>query len=193
MKTWLWFAVAPVALIAAHSAAPPLEERLTAPGSMTAVQVTPFSLPAGVDQVPPRAVQSERPIRLAAFGILAPSEAKVLTRSKGISDVFALQSVLMVGDEAIAVIDGNQVRKGDRLAGGYSVASIETDAVHLTGPAVKGRKRASRVLHFPEYRDVEPVRFAPKVVKQSSAPAGSKTDTMDMEKNYKQILEMLKL
>ena len=198
MKAWLWFVVVPVVLAAAYSAAPELENRLMGPGE-AAVAVAPVNLPSGVEKAKPTAAPADRDIRLAAFGILAPVESKTLTPSRGISDVFSLQSVLVVGGKTSAVIDGNLVRPGDKLGGGYRVARIESNAVWLTGPAVpvvKGQRRRkppTHVLHFPEYGDEIPMSSEPRVVQQSAAPTGAKASPAELEKTYRQILEMLKL
>ncbi|MDZ4202956.1 MAG: hypothetical protein U1C96_12515 [Gallionella sp.] len=188
MKTWLWFAVAPVALIAAHSAAPPLEEELMGRGAQ-AVAVVPVTLPAGIDQAGEPTVQAERPIRLAAFGVTT-DDVGGLPSSKSVAERFALQSVLMVGKEGTAVIGGTLVRRGDMLGGVYRVAKIESQAVWLRGPDPLSGKNSSHVLRFPEYRDAPSAAPRAVVRPATGQPAGGgKT----FDQSHQQILEMLKL
>ena len=116
-----------------------------------------------------------------------------------------LQSILMTGKEGVAVVDGNMVRKGDKV-GDYRVAKIEPHAVTLAitrtksvtvGKAVKQESTEEvKELHFPEYYDVDMPAAKVKVASTpgTAAPAPEqKPNQAELEQNYKQILEKLKL
>ena len=94
----------------------------------------------------------------------------------------------MAGGNASAVIDDKLVHRGDKLSGGYRVERIESQVVWLSGP------KGSEALRFPEYKDPVPVTApAPAAGLQAPAAPEQKADRAESEKNYRQILQMLKL
>jgi hypothetical protein len=213
MRAWSWFAITPVALLAAYWAAPPLEAGMS--GNIpAATAVAPLNLPNIAEKPAPKAVNpADKDIRFAAFGIVVPSPIKIIPKTKLASEIFSLQSILMTGKSGSAVIDGVLVHPGDIVGSYYRVAKIEPQAVWLAAPhakeakPAKGAKRGKsvkevlEVLRFPEYQDrVLPVALAsaptphtPAVSSQPSAAPAPNTGAGGMERDYKQILEKLKL
>lgn len=214
MRALSWFAITPVALMAAYWAAPTLEGSFTG-HDPAVVAVAPVNLPDVAEKPAPKAVNTAaRDIHLAAFGVIVPNAVKIIPRSKQASEVFALQSILMAGKSGSAVVDGKLVRPGDWVGGYYRIAKIEPRTVWLSIKRVhqvktvlrgKGGKPGAEVtkdvvkeelepLRFPEYRDEPTAQVMPAdmTLRMPAAP-GQPTGQSDLEKNYKQILEMLKL
>ena len=212
MKAWSWFAVTPVVLAVAYSATPPLVASLTGHNA-AAVAITRVELPVETGVPAAKVAQAGQEINLSSFGVLAPNGEKFIVGGKPVEAALALQSVLLTDGGGVAVVDGNMVRRGDMLGGGYRVVKIEPRAVWLAIKRTKNVKVGKRirkvskeelkVLHFPEYldADLEAAKLAtmrtsyPVPGSGTPAPAapGQKTERIELEKNYKQILEMLKL
>ncbi|MEJ1959821.1 MAG: hypothetical protein WDM70_10685 [Nitrosomonadales bacterium] len=208
MKAWSWFVVTPLVAGAAYWASPILVSSLT---SHTASAVTIAQLDLPVDEAKPAdkvADAAKQDIDYSSFGSLEKSSPKMISKVKPPVE-FALQSVLMTGGDAIAVVDGNLVHQGDQVGSGYRVVKIEPEAVWLAirritnvkvGKKVKQESRDElKVLHFPEYRDLDmdaDARSAanvPSLPTQTAAASGQTAGQMELEKDYKQILEKLKL
>jgi hypothetical protein len=206
MKAWSWFVVVPIVLAAAYWATPMLVTSLTGHNA-AAVTITQISLPDEVGKPAAKAADAAaREINYAAF---PRDESIVQVKSTG--PVFALQSVMLSDGVGVAVVDGKPVRKGDQVGGGYRVFKIEPLAVWLaitrttTVPVSKHSKRLKKVtkdefkvLHFPIYRDadMEAMLASDSTPKPAILPPpapGQNAGQMDLDKNYKQILEMLKL
>lgn len=211
MKAWSWFAVPPVVLAAAYSATPLLVTGLTGHNA-AAVTIAQLNLPADIGKPAPKTAGiAGREILYTVFGDLAQGGAAIPIKHVGpvapvhVPATFALQSILMTNGEGVAVLNGNQVRQGDKVDDGYSVARIEPHAVWLTikrtrtvkvGKKIKRETREElRALHFPEYRDMdmagEKLAAAPKP--QVTAAPEPKPGQIELEKDYKEILEKLKL
>ena len=202
MKAWSWFVVVPIVAAAAYWAAPMLVTSMTGHNA-AAVTITQINLPDELDKPAPKAADAiAREINYAAF----PRDETLTKLNPG--PAFALQSVLMTDGVGVAVVDGNLVRKGDSVGAGYRVVKIEPQAVWLAikrtattkvGKRVKKTtKDEFKVLHFPEYRDgdMEPTLASNPIAQPGVLPPvapASKAGQMDADKNYKQILEMLKL
>jgi len=200
MKAWSWFVVTPVVMVAAYSATPVLVDRLTGHNA-AAVTIAQIDLPVEVEKPADKEADAAgREINYAAF---ATDESRAIAKTKSVTAEFALQSILMADGVGVAVVNGNFVRLGDKVGNGYRVVRIEPQAVWLavkrtanTGKHTpQGSKDEVKVLHFPEYRDVDMAvtNQASNPGAQLSAAPEQKIERAELEKNYKQILEMLKL
>jgi hypothetical protein len=150
---------------------------------------------------------AEREINYYSFGDLANDGR----RAKRGPVEPVLQSILMTDRGAIAIVDGAKVRPGDKVGDGYRIVKIEPRAVWLAikhtanvqvGKSIKQvSKDELKILHFPEYRDrdLEVANLAANPGAPLPASSGQKGATaqkpeqIELEKNYKQILEKLKL
>ena len=212
MKAWSWFAVTPVVLAVAYSATPLLVGGLVGKKA-EAVAIEPVNLP--VAEVKPAAAKpadaADREIKYYVFGDLA-NGVRLISKPKPAHEVpveFSLQSILMTNGNGVAVVDGRPVHQGDNVGSGYRVHKIEPNAVWLaikrTRDVItknkKGVKRTTkvtkdelRVLHFPEYRDLDlqATKLAASPVAPVPAASGQKPEQVELEKKYKQILEQLK-
>ncbi len=188
MKAWSWFLVLPLVLVVAYFLAPTLKHGM-ASQPVEVVGVAPLNLPNIVNRpMSGMANMSEREIQFAAFGIVTPTDAKTISRSRPPGDAFSLQSILMTGNSGSAVIDGNLVHPGDIIGAGYRIAKIDAHSVWLSDPRVqteKHKKREYQVLRFPEYQD-----YAAQT-QTLDAPGHMTREGVD--KDYRKILEMLKL
>lgn len=206
MKTWGWFAVTPVMLAVAYSATPVLVDHLTG-NNAAAVTIAQIDLPVEVAKPEAKAADTTgREINYAAF---ATDQSRAIASAKPVTAQFALQSILMTDGVGVAVVNGNLVRRGDKVGNDYIVVRIEPQAVWLAvkrsavtkdGKSIRQfSKDEVKVLHFPEYRDddasVTNMASNPAMNSgtQPSATPQQKIDRAELEKNYKQILEMLKL
>jgi len=211
MRAWSWFAIAPVALMAAYWAGPTLEGKFTGHDAAV-VSVAPVNLPDIAERPAPKAVNiAARDIHLAAFGVVVPNAMKIIPRTKRASDVFALQSILVAGKTRSAVIDGKLVRPGDTVGGYYRIAKIEPQAVWLSIKRVqqvkvvkRGKdgkrvetmksvtKEESEILRFPEYQDAMTAQVSPGMTSLTPVAPGQNTNLCSGA-DCRKILEMLKL
>lgn len=189
MNAWSWFAIPPVLLAIAYMATTMLSANLTV---RDAVTVTLPDLPVEAGQAKAQLVaepDAEREIRYAAFGGQPPNRVTPKQKPAPVAPEFTLQSILVTDTDQIAVVNGNFVRQGDKV-GGYRVFRIAPQAVWLE--ASQPSKDRFKVLHFPEYREVDAGPAANPVATLPAAP--DKTpDLIELEKSYQQILEKLKL
>jgi hypothetical protein len=195
MRAWSWFLVTPLALLVAYYSAPTLKASLTTQEGAPTL-VAPLNLPSIAELTAHNVPRAEREIHFAAFGIVTPIDAKTITRLRPPAAVFDLQSILMMGDSGTAVIDGDLVHPGDIIGAGYRVARIESGAVWLSDPRAKPAKRGEeryQVLRFPEYRDHAVVPQPVHGVVPRGSSRGQTPGQGGAEKDYRKILEMLKL
>jgi len=149
---------------------------------------------------------AERQIDYSSFGDLSSSTQKTVSRKPVVVPVeFALQSILMTGADGVAVVNGNLVRQGDQVGGGYRVVKVEPEAVWLAikrttsvkvGKKIRQQSKDElKVLHFPELRDgdMDATKLAGNSGAQAPVAPEQRAGQIELEKNYKQILEMLKL
>ena len=202
MKAWSWFTVTPMLLVAAYSATPMLVDSLTGHNA-AAVTITQIDLP--VEIVKPATTAADAAGREINYAAFATDESKAIAKTKPVTAEFALQSILITDGVGVAVVNGNMVRQGDKVGNGYRVVRIEPQAVWLAvKPASNtkigaGNQQVSKdrlkILHFPEYRDDDLTATKPASIPgaQLSATPEPKVERAELEKNYKQILEMLKL
>ena len=207
--------MAPAVLAGAYWATPMLVTSL-AGHNAAAVTIAQLDLPADVVKPAPKAADAaKREVDYSAFGSLAANDNKPVLKAKSVLPavhvpmVFTLQSILMTGENGVAVVNGNLVRQGDKVGDGYRVVKVEPDAVWLgirrTTSVQVGKKFVEqtkdelKVLHFPELRDDDvptttlAANAAPKSGTQVPETPEQKAGQIELEKNYKQILEMLKL
>lgn len=209
-QVWTWFLAPPAALLAAYylsgsvagQVAPLLPPPTVATLQLPAAVVAALQRPA--DAAPPAQAYAALPhnIQLSAFGIITPAELARIPAGRLLPparELFRLESVLVVGERRLAVIDGQLYQVGQAVSRRYRLVQIEPDGVWLSGP------RGREALRFPEWRDAPPVAVAaaPPVALQpppragQAAPSGLGTPRSNpagaLESEYRKILEMLKL
>ena len=201
MTIWTWFLAPPAAFLAAYTLGPSLIGQpapLPPPPAVQALQLSPALLAAAQRPALPAPHHPDaqpRDIRLAAFGIIVPTElARVPARAvvPPAHQLFRLDSVLVAGEQRLAAINGDLFRVGDRVSRRYRLQAIEPDVVWLAGP------RGREALRFPEWRDAPPPvpLAAPPVALQPAQRAQPSTPANPagmLESEYRKILEMLKL
>ena len=209
MKAWSWFAVTPAVFAAAYWATPMLVTRLTG-NNVAAVTIAQLNLPDEAAKPAAKAADTAgKEIKYAAFSSSELSSANAKAGGP-VTPEFVLQSVMLTDGVHVAVVNGNLVREGDKVGDGYRVAKVEPDAVWLAikstsnvkvGKKIKQQtKDEMKVLHFPKIRDVDMEAEAklassqvPRSGAQNPASPGQAAGQVELEKDYKQILEKLKL
>jgi len=206
MKAWSWFAITPAVLAGAYWATPVLVNSLTGHNA-AAVTIAQLNLPVDEARPESKAAEARREINYASFGALGTNERKFIPRGKPVEMEFTLQSVMTSGNEGVAILNDKMVRQGDQVGGGYRVVKVEPNAVWLAitrttsvkvGKKIKQETRDElKVVHFPELKDgdMPDTKLAGNTPTQPAAAVSpeQKAGQVELEKNYKQILEMLKL
>jgi hypothetical protein len=216
MKAWIWFAVVPASLAAAYATTPGLVIALSG-HEATAVTIAQLDLPTETEKPTSKEAVASHDIDYSSFGSLIGGRSVIKEKPTPppppLPRVFTLQSILTSGASGVAVIDGNVVRTGDQLGDGFRVAKIDSREVWLTakrtttqmadvkvfeGKKVRKAKKPkavvteeSRVLHFPEYRDID--MQSQRLPSTAANASVQKPGQAELEKDYKQILDKLKL
>jgi len=145
-------------------------------------------------------------IRLAAFGVVALPVPHAVPGAPGLlaaapqppaaAELLRLESVLVVGERRLVVINGILYEVGDRIQQRYRLVQVEPDRVWLEGP------RGREALQLPDWSTIQNAQ-APAAVLQ--LPAAPRTPSQPRQSNqntspaaaidaqYRKILDMLKL
>ncbi len=160
--------------------------------------VTQITLPPGIELLAPT---GPRPplgyLELGAFGFTKPPKIVVAKPSVPLpvvpvaSDIFVVDSVLLGNHPETATIGNRVVKVGDKLDDTYTVVAIARDGVWVRGQANREEEKIGfRAL---DATPVKPVAEVSELPSNKSLPAGPVTPPPDNLRDFRQLLEMLKL
>jgi len=218
MRFWLWFLAPPAIFMAAYyltDAVSALAVPPPPPPAVAELQLAQALLDAaGRPLQPAQNGHGVRDIRLAAFGVGALPEAQRVPSAPVVpsapsvpglqaserpfaADLLRLESVLVVGERRVVVINGILYEVGDRIQQRYRLLQVEPDRVWLEGP------RGREALVLPDWAAathsaqapaaVLQLPAAPRNLPESRQPNPSSAPAAAIESQYRKILDMLKL
>jgi hypothetical protein len=156
-----------------------------------------ITLPAGIEALAP--VTSRQPLgfqELSAFGFTEPPKKVVIkTRIPTASDLYVVDSVLLAPNQNSATIGGKTLQAGDKLDARYTVTSVESDGVWVKGSRQRDKPEK---IGFRPYAAVaetggNAVAPNPAGATSASAPAATGPVILPGQRDFRQILETLKL
>jgi len=156
--------------------------------------VTQITLPPGIESLTP---DGPRPplgyLELAAFGFTEPP-APVPLKSKVLiaADFFVVDSVLLGQQLHTATIGNRVVKVGDKLNKKYTVVAITRDGVWVRGPGKRAEQERIGFRPF-DTSSTKSVAAVTDVPANKSVPAGAAKPIAADQRDFRQILELLKL